>query len=922
MGFFDFIGDIFGEIFSWFGLEDDQQEESRGTELNKSSNIAGIPVVYGTRKITNGIRVFMETDGYKNNFLYMAIVLCEGEIDSIGEIFIDDKPVTDFGNVSVSSYGAFDATYTNDTVVVVRKYTGTDAQTYDTMLGGLTNWTSNHTLSGLAYLAVRIKYKPEKFSGRPEVSCIVRGKKVLDTRTATTAYSTNRAVCLRDYLTNTTYGKGLATSLINDTAFEAAADDCDATESVMAQVNLGTPDSVVLNTVSGVNALVWNTKPADAFALTGSNLQDATTSPTKQAEMVTAMNNIQWAGSQNAEYIAYYLQSLGIDYTTSDTIYADAVAHSMFECNIILDTEKKVFDNVKTLLAGMRGQMPYLQGQYKLLIEKDRASVGSIDHSNIIGGIKWQSPEKKNKYNRVTVKFINPNANWKEDVAIFPEPGSATETAFLLADDGTELHHEITMPGVTNLYQARELARIILYKSRAGYAASVTVTSEALAWACGDVITVTHTTPGWVAKEFLITKMGLKTDGTVTLTLLEHTSSIYTYDATDADLLKDNTTLPDPFTVATPTSLVTASTTTIGADGTLFPAIDVSWTAGDDQFIIEYEVQYKASGDSTYRSMMVTTVEAVLTPLTVGLTYNIRVRSLSTLGVFSDWLTGNRALTADTTPPSLPTGVTLITTDLGQAIEVNWTNPTNNDFHHVELYYHTADVIGSATSFDAFGTAATIPGLIGGTTYYVWLKSVDNSGNTSAATTSVNTAALVSQLEDDVVQRANIIAGEIVQEHFYIATNTTMTSPTHNQNELVLDYSLTLKGDGDIAVFCYLDLFVDDHASQTMLDQPSFRCRLELLNVTDGTTQEQIGLNSIIPVQRTYDGAGTTTYSEYEGAGVMVGSSAYTGAPAISSGDSIKIRAYVSYFQGVARDAADFARVTTPYLVVTEYNNT
>ena len=919
MGLFDFVGDIFGEVFSWFGLDTDQEtEQDRGTELNKSSNIAAIPVIYGTRKVTNGIRVFMETDGYKNKYLYMAIVLCEGEIDSIGEIFIDDKPITDFGTVSVSTYGAF-SSYTDDTRVVVRKYLGSDSQTYDTMLGGLSSWTSNHTLSGLAYLAVRIKYSAELFSGRPEVTCIVRGKKVYDPRDGSTAYSTNRALCLRDYLTNARYGKGLATSLIDDTALGEAADDCDTTVSAMAQVNLGTPDSVLIDTDSGVNALVFNTKPADAFAVTGANLQNAATSPTKQAELVTAINNQQWVGSPDAEYVAYYLQTLGADITTSDTIYADAATQSMFACNIILDTDKTVFDNVKILLSGMRGQLPYLQGKYTLRIEKDRAAVGSIDHTNIVGGIKWQSPDKKNKYNRVTVKFVNPNANWKEDIAIFPEPGSATETALLAEDDDVPLHKEITMPGVTNLYQARDLARIILYKSRAGYKASCVVTSEALEWICGDVIEVTHTTPGWSAKKFLITQMGLNANGDVSLSLVEHTGSIYTYDGTDPDLLKDNTTLPDPFTVTAPTSLVTASTTTIGADGTLFPAIEVSWTAGDDQFITEYELQYKASGDSTYRSMIVTTVEAVLSPLVVGTTYNIRVRALNGF-TFSAWLSGNRHLTADTTAPSLPTSVTL--TQLEHGLKVNWTNPSQNDFHHVEVYYHTSNSIGGATQFDAFGTETIIPGLVGGTTYYVWLKSVDNSGNTSAATTVASTSALVSQLEDDIVTRAKIVAGEIVQEHFYIATTTTMASPTHNQNELVIDYSLTLKGDGDIAVFCYLDLFVDDHASQTMLDQPSFRCRLELLNVTDGTTQEQIGLNSIIPIQRTYDGAGTTTYSEYEGSGVMVGSSAYTGAPAISAGDSIKIRAYVSYFKGVARDAADFAEVTTPYLVVTEYNNT
>ena len=65
----------------------------RGILLNKQSNDANIPVVYGERLI-GGTRVFMETSGTDNTYLYMAIVLSEGEINSIEEIRVDDKVVT------------------------------------------------------------------------------------------------------------------------------------------------------------------------------------------------------------------------------------------------------------------------------------------------------------------------------------------------------------------------------------------------------------------------------------------------------------------------------------------------------------------------------------------------------------------------------------------------------------------------------------------------------------------------------------------------------------------------------------------------------------------------------------------------------------------------------------------------------------
>ena len=55
----------------------------------------------------------------------------------------------------------------------------------------------------------------------------VQGRKVYDPRDASTAYSSNSALCLRDYLTNTEFGLGEPTSRINDTSFSTAANVCD-----------------------------------------------------------------------------------------------------------------------------------------------------------------------------------------------------------------------------------------------------------------------------------------------------------------------------------------------------------------------------------------------------------------------------------------------------------------------------------------------------------------------------------------------------------------------------------------------------------------------------------------------------------------------------------------------------------------------
>ena len=116
-------------------------ETQTGTLVNKASSLAQIPVIYGKRKV-GGTRVFIETSGTDNEYLYIALVLCEGEVNSIGNVWINDVLSTD------SKYSG---------LVTINKHTGADNQAVDGTLTGASSWTSNHKLSGIAYLGIRLK---------------------------------------------------------------------------------------------------------------------------------------------------------------------------------------------------------------------------------------------------------------------------------------------------------------------------------------------------------------------------------------------------------------------------------------------------------------------------------------------------------------------------------------------------------------------------------------------------------------------------------------------------------------------------------------------------------------------------------------------------------------------------------------------
>ena len=65
------------------------------------------------------------------------------------------------------------------------------------------NWTQDHKLQGTAYVYIRLEFEADAFpNGVPDISCIIKGKKVYDPRSSATAWSDNPALCIRDYLTS------------------------------------------------------------------------------------------------------------------------------------------------------------------------------------------------------------------------------------------------------------------------------------------------------------------------------------------------------------------------------------------------------------------------------------------------------------------------------------------------------------------------------------------------------------------------------------------------------------------------------------------------------------------------------------------------------------------------------------------------
>jgi hypothetical protein len=186
--------------------------------------ISARTIVYGKTRVSGTI-VYLSTTGAKNEYLHIVLTLAGHEVEAIDEVYFNDELVPLVSNTPTGFYAG---------VARVNKKRGVPGDTADADLiadtASLTDgkWTSNHKLSGIAYLYVRLTWDAEKFpSGIPNISAVIRGKKVLDPRTGNTAYSANAALCLRDYLTDTALGMGMTAAEVDDTAFGVAATICE-----------------------------------------------------------------------------------------------------------------------------------------------------------------------------------------------------------------------------------------------------------------------------------------------------------------------------------------------------------------------------------------------------------------------------------------------------------------------------------------------------------------------------------------------------------------------------------------------------------------------------------------------------------------------------------------------------------------------
>ncbi len=198
-------------------------------------------IVYGRQKVSGGI-VYMRTTG-KSEHLNIIVAIASHELNSIEKVFFNNDELTltqgilplASANVSAPSQ------YAGKAIVVLglgaddQESSGAISLQTEGILQSPAGIGINDRFRGIAYIFAKLTYDTDAYpNGIPNISAIVQGRKILDTRTSATAFSSNPAMILRDYLTDTKYGLGSTADEIDTASFNAAANVCDETVALAA----------------------------------------------------------------------------------------------------------------------------------------------------------------------------------------------------------------------------------------------------------------------------------------------------------------------------------------------------------------------------------------------------------------------------------------------------------------------------------------------------------------------------------------------------------------------------------------------------------------------------------------------------------------------------------------------------------------
>lgn len=243
-----------------------------------------------------------------------------------------------------------------------------------------------------------------------------------------------------------------------------------------------------------------------------------------------------------------------------------------------------VSDALSIIEASFNGRAIYSQGVWKAVYEKSGSLSHTFTEDNIVQeSFSWRKKERKNIFR---IHYLDSSDDYRPAVIEMRDETS-------IAEIGDSLYEE-EANYITNTEIAQRRCQLRYDKGKhCQLLCELTGLPDSADLEVLDIVSVTHTTAGWMLKTFTVISKQQDEFARSQFTLEEYNASVY------GDVLAPNqsnstTNLPSPF--ADP-GVVTGLTLTqiykLMDNGTYMPQIQVDWTPPSSVFSLKFEVWYK-----------------------------------------------------------------------------------------------------------------------------------------------------------------------------------------------------------------------------------------------------------------------------------------------------------------------------------------
>lgn len=715
--------------------------ENFGNKIASRTATAPRQIIYGKARV-GGTITHIETSGTDNYKLSMIVVLAGHEVEGLEDVLINDEILT-----TVSSGGFQYATNSkfvnadNENKFGVQssllRYVFVDGSqtTANSTVVNNTSLTSSDKFIGMSYMLIEMVVDSEAFGGGiPPMAFVVKGKKVYDPRTSSTAWSDNPALCVRDYITDTTYGLKATSSEVLDTTalggFSSAANTCDSGNTIgTATVNgaISSSTTVTVDTSSTLTLIdVGQT-------VTGTGIS-GTVKVVRRRGLVITLSSAQTIAD-------------GVTLTFTEELYT---------ANGITNMSASGSDVIEGLLSACAGKLSYIDGKFVMFAGASVTPDMTITDDNLLAPISIATKQSSGEsFNTVKAVYVDANNNY-----IATDSPVYTDSTFLSNDTPTgessanyRKSLEIQLPFTDTTTMAQRLQRTALLHTRKEVSLSVLCNIAYMQLQPFDWVYLTNERLGYTNKTFEVLSTNLEVIESddvpvlaTRLALKEIDSSVYAFASSSytSPIDEGTSVSTGSFSVTAPTNLsVSATLINTGYD------LQVQWTNNPDDLIQGTEILYGTSSGTYIGSLIAGKgkTKEIIPNVKANSVYYIVARHFSANNVFSANTSEVNINTSSGTGIATPSAPTSLSATTGKPLSIglSWVNPSNTDLRDIKIYRATSSGFTPNDGTNLVRTIAGVPsatqkvsfgiddGLSDSTTYYFKVKAVSFFDKVSSA---------------------------------------------------------------------------------------------------------------------------------------------------------------------------------------------